>query len=76
MLLFKVIGLKPPYRVDIYQIGTVNLDTITDELAEELWRDGNPFLALTEEGRAKFYPEQKPITVEKLNTKKGTSSTQ
>lgn len=68
MQLFKVIGLKPPYRVEIFEIGTVELDTITDELAEQLWRDGCPFLTPNDEGRAKFFPGQKPITVEKLNT--------
>lgn len=67
MTLFDIIGIQAPYRVDIYKVGTVCLDTITDELAEKIWREGCPYLTPNEAGRKKFYPGQKPITVEKLN---------
>lgn len=70
MQLFDIVGIKAPYRVEVYKVGTIELDTITDELAEELWKEGFPYLTPNEAGRKKFYPGQKPITVEKLNTKK------
>lgn len=78
MELFQLKGIKSPGKVDVYKHGQVELENISDEFAEELWRAGCPFLGLTEKGIQKFFPERTAInvapikipTVTKKNNKK------
>ena len=67
MKLFKLNGLVSPGRVNLLKYGTVCLENISDQLAEQIWKDGCPYLELTAEGRAKFFPDEAPIEVKAVN---------
>jgi len=67
MKLFRLKGIQSPGRVDLKGHGEIALETISDKLAEKLWKEGIPYLELTDKGRKKFYPEQKPIKVNKID---------
>lgn len=53
---FKLKGIAHPGKVDIYKRGTVVLADISDELAQELFNEGCPYLepveVVTEESAA------------------------
>ncbi len=42
---YKLIGLKPPGRVNLPRLGTIDLEKIDDTLAEKLFMEGIPFIA-------------------------------
>lgn len=73
MKYFKLKGIQPPGRVDLKGHGEVALANISDELAEKLWKEGLPYLELTDAGRKKFYPDEKPIQVKKVTPGKTTA---
>jgi len=66
---FRLKGLAHPGRVDLYKIGTVELANISDKLAEEIYKSGCPYLEPTPEYRLILFPEEVPITVQKINSK-------
>lgn len=66
MKLFKLKGLQSPGRVNLLKIGTVELENISDAMAEQLYKDGCRYLEPTPEGRKHLFPNEKPILVEKL----------
>jgi len=75
MELFELKGIKSPGKVDLYKHGQVELETITDEFAEQLWKDGCPFLGLTEKGMQKFFPERTSIDVTPIKIPIATKKT-
>jgi hypothetical protein len=73
MKLFRLTGIKSPGRVDIYMVGQIDLEIISDEMAEKLWLNGCKFLTPTDEGRKKFFPDQVEIKVEPIPTARKTT---
>ena len=63
---FKLIGIASPGRVNLMEVGTIELENISDEMAEKLYKDGCPYLEPTPEGRVHLFPDEKPILVEPL----------
>lgn len=74
MKYFKLKGIQPPGRVDIKGRGEVALENISDDLAKQLFDEGIPFLELTDVGRKKYFPNEKPIEVKKVISKKNKNS--
>lgn len=64
---FRLKGLAHPGRVNLYQIGTVELANISDKLAEEIYKSGCPYLEPTPEYRKILFPEEIPITVKDID---------
>ena len=71
MKLFNIIGIEHPGRVGIYKRGEVVLADIDDVTAEQLWREGLPYLEPNTEGRKKFFPGEKPIRTETIRVEGG-----
>lgn len=69
MINFILVGLKSPGRVNLPVFGTVELENISDDLAERIFKQGCRYLQPTAEYRKKLYPDEKPITVTRLNLK-------
>ena len=59
---YKLIGLKPPGRVNLPRLGTIDLEKIDDTLAEKLFMEGIPFIA----------PVPKPRDSKKMPLRKTT----
>ena len=56
--LFTIIGIRHPGKVDLYQIGTVNLYDLPDDKLLEIYRaKACPYLKPTPEGLKIIYPE-------------------
>lgn len=53
-------------RADFKNHGIIQLDTISDELAVELAKEGCPYIVLTREGKKLLKPAAKPIEVKKI----------
>ena len=41
---YRLKGIRPPGRVNLPKLGTIRLSDISDELAEELYSNGCPYL--------------------------------
>lgn len=67
MELFRLTGLQHPGRVNVLKYGTIELANISDKVAIDLWRNGCPYLELTDEGRKIFYPNEVKIDVEEIS---------
>lgn len=65
---FRLKGIAHPGRVNLFRIGTVELANIADELAEQIWRDGCPFLEPEPEYRKELFPDEIPIEVNTIIT--------
>lgn len=66
--LFYLRGIVEPGRVNLFQIGTVNLSDLGDDQLMEIYKKGNcPFIELTPEGFKKLHPEMSTIEVRDLN---------
>ena len=63
---FRLKGIAHPGRVNLFRIGTVELANISDELAEQIWRDGCPFLEPEPQYRQILFPDEIPITVKNI----------
>jgi len=63
---FRLKNIQHPGRVHLYKRGEVNLADIDDNLAEELFKEGCPFIEPTPEGREKLFPGEKPIKVKPI----------
>lgn len=66
MVNFKLVGLLSPGRVNLLDFGTVELENISDELAEKIYNSGCPYLQPTPEYFHKLYPNIQPIEIKKL----------
>ncbi len=58
---FELIGIKPPGRVNLPGMGTIDLCKIDDTLAEKLYRQGLPFIRPTAMARRHMHPKEKPM---------------
>lgn len=63
---FILVGMKSPGRINLQEFGTVELETISDALAEKIWRSGCRYLQPTSEYRKILFPEEKPIQITPL----------
>jgi len=63
---FRLKGLVHPGRVNVLRFGTVELANVSDEIAEQIWKQGCPFLEPVPEFRAEFFPNQIPIEVKPI----------
>ncbi|KKU87400.1 MAG: hypothetical protein UY18_C0036G0003 [Microgenomates group bacterium GW2011_GWF2_47_9] len=71
---FRLKGILYPGRVDIHKRGIVVLGNISDDLAEQLWKEGCPYLEPTPAGRTVLYPGEKPIEVKPIKKKRVSGS--
>ena len=58
---FELVGIKSPGTVNLPNLGTIDLEKIDDKKAEQLWRQGLPFLKPTPAYRKKLFPDEKPL---------------
>lgn len=68
---FKRKGIKAPGRVNVKLAGRfseVCLDHLQDSQLKELYESGFPYVEPTEEGRKKFYPEAKEISIKVVSS--------
>lgn len=63
---FQLVGMRSPGRINLPGFGTVELENISDELAERIWLSGCRYLIPTPEYRKKLYPDEKPISIHPL----------
>lgn len=71
----KIFKLTPdaPARADFFKRGTIQLDSISDELALELAKEGCPYIELTAEGKKLLKPAAKPIEVKQTPKPQATT---
>ena len=67
---FRLKGIVFPGRVHHQKYGLINLSDLSDTLAEEIWKDGCPYLEPTPEGRKEMFPDEKEISIEPLPAKR------
>lgn len=68
MTRYKLIGLEHPGWVDVYPHGRIALANISDDLADELFAQGIPYLQVVEQHLNDVY--DKPITTEPIKKKR------
>ncbi|MGM0530940.1 MAG: hypothetical protein ACQER7_06270 [Bacteroidota bacterium] len=67
---FKVVGIKPPGRVDLFKRGEVRLHELDDETLYEIYKEGKcPFVKMTKEGFKHYYPSKKTISTTSTSEK-------
>jgi hypothetical protein len=72
-VLFERTGINAPGRVNAKLDGRCQefcIDNLSQDQMKQLYEDGFPYVGLTAEGRKKYFPEEKPITTEKIKTPK------
>ncbi len=57
---FKLHRIKHPGRINLPKLGTINLSSISDELAQKLYDNGLPFLKPIERINTPLSPEDDP----------------
>lgn len=62
---YEVIGLEHPGRVNLPELGTVNLADLPENIKERLYLEGNPYLQPVPEN---FCVDNEPISISKTKT--------
>ena len=63
---FKLVGMKSPGRVNLLGFGTVELENVSDQLAENIYLSGCRYLQPTAEYFPVIHPDVKPIEIRPL----------
>lgn len=58
---FRLKGIIAPGRIHHQKYGIINLYDVSDAIAEELWKEGVPYIEPTAEGRKMMFPREKEI---------------